>query len=306
VSIEVRVEGYHLYSRAMHGAVLRAGPVDVALEPAAPRVAAEVGGLVYDASIGTSAPIAGAAVNYLYHARLNAYPDLPGTAVSAADGLYAFELPLGPEDWLEMIVSAPGFATFSTVYDAPGLVSGPIDIPLAPLGGVLELAPAGRTSNCSDAFDVIIANRTEVGESLTILGIDFHFHYGGGVYGQDYIWDLSGIDFPLTLAAGEELRFPIRYPGRGRFPSRLSITVISGARTGSAGTAYFGDCRPACAGDCDNGSRVTIDELILGIVIALGNAATAACPAFDADADGRVSISELVAAVDRALGTCPR
>jgi hypothetical protein len=309
VSIEVRVDGYHLYARAMDGVVLRSGPVDVALEPAAPRVAAEVGGLVYDASIGPTAPIAGAEVSYVYHARLDAYPDLPGTAVSAADGRYAFELPLGPQDWLEVTVSAPGFATFSTIYGTDGLVAGPTDIALAPLGGVIEITPATRKSNCSDAFDVTIANRTDVGESLTILGLGFHFHYGGGVYGRDYVWDLSGTEFPLTLAPGEELRFPLRYLGRGDpsrgFPSRLAVTVVSGARSGSMGSGYYGDCLPACAGDCDNGRRVTVDELILGIGIALGNATTAACPSFDPDADGRVSISELVAAVDRALGTCP-
>src|SRR5262245_6413185 len=173
VSIQVRVDGYHFYSRAMEGAVLKSGPVDVPLEPAAPRVDAEIGGLVYDASIGPTAPIAGAEVSYVYHARLDAYPELPGTAVSAADGRYAFELPPGPQDWLEVTVSAPGFATFSTIYGTEGLVAGPTDIALAPLGGVVEITPAGRNSDCSDAFDVTIANRTDVGESLTILSLGF-------------------------------------------------------------------------------------------------------------------------------------
>jgi hypothetical protein len=111
--------------------------------------------------------------------------------------------------------------------------------------------------------------------------------------------------FPLNLAPGEELRFPMRYPGRGGYPSRLTMTVISGARAGDPFATYFGNCLPVCADDCDQRRTVTIDELILGIGIALGDATVAACPSVDVDGDGRVSIDELVAAVDRALSTCP-
>ncbi|MBI4518264.1 MAG: hypothetical protein HY699_20890 [Deltaproteobacteria bacterium] len=60
-----------------------------------------------------------------------------------------------------------------------------------------------------------------------------------------------------------------------------------------------------CAGDCDGGAEVTVDELVTGVNIALGNLALAACPAFDTTIDGEVTIEELVAAVNAALAGCP-
>lgn len=62
---------------------------------------------------------------------------------------------------------------------------------------------------------------------------------------------------------------------------------------------------PACTGDCSGTGGVTIDELVQGVTIALGNAAIDACPAFDADGSGTVTVDELVAAVGAALAGCP-
>lgn len=59
-----------------------------------------------------------------------------------------------------------------------------------------------------------------------------------------------------------------------------------------------------CAGDCDGSGTVTINELVSGVNIALGNRALAACPAFDANQDGTVAINELVGAVRAALEGC--
>lgn len=58
--------------------------------------------------------------------------------------------------------------------------------------------------------------------------------------------------------------------------------------------------QPPRVGDCNNDLRVGIDELVLGVNIALGDALTG-CPRFDGDADGQVRIDELLAAVDAAL-----
>ncbi len=57
----------------------------------------------------------------------------------------------------------------------------------------------------------------------------------------------------------------------------------------------------ATPGDCDGNGQVTIDELVVGVRIALGDAPSTACAAFDTDGDGTVTIAELVAAVGRAL-----
>jgi len=55
-------------------------------------------------------------------------------------------------------------------------------------------------------------------------------------------------------------------------------------------------------GDCDANKAVTVDELVIGVNIVLGNLASAACPSFDADADGGVTVDELLWAIANALG----
>jgi hypothetical protein len=62
---------------------------------------------------------------------------------------------------------------------------------------------------------------------------------------------------------------------------------------------------PACVGDCDGNGAVTVDELVLGVRIALGNAQISECPAFDQDASETVTVDELVQGVSNALNGCP-
>jgi len=62
---------------------------------------------------------------------------------------------------------------------------------------------------------------------------------------------------------------------------------------------------PACVGDCDHSTTVTVDELVLAVNISLGNIDVAQCRAADADGNGRVSVDELVKAVNDSLNGCP-
>ena len=59
-----------------------------------------------------------------------------------------------------------------------------------------------------------------------------------------------------------------------------------------------------CDGDCEGAGMVAINELIIGVNIALGNASVDACPAFDRDGSGQVAVNELIAAVNAALSGC--
>jgi hypothetical protein len=60
-----------------------------------------------------------------------------------------------------------------------------------------------------------------------------------------------------------------------------------------------------CTGDCNGNGAVSIEELVLGVGIALDTTPLDACRAFDPDGDELVSISELIAAVGNALAGCP-
>ncbi|OFV91254.1 MAG: hypothetical protein A3J75_05565 [Acidobacteria bacterium RBG_16_68_9] len=48
--------------------------------------------------------------------------------------------------------------------------------------------------------------------------------------------------------------------------------------------------RTATHGDCGGEGRVTVDELVKGVNIALGNMPLDRCPRFDANGNGRVTI----------------
>jgi len=59
-----------------------------------------------------------------------------------------------------------------------------------------------------------------------------------------------------------------------------------------------------CPGDCDGSGKVTVDELMTGVRIALGEQSYVDCLAVDADHNGQVTVDELTAAVDTALSGC--
>ena len=59
-----------------------------------------------------------------------------------------------------------------------------------------------------------------------------------------------------------------------------------------------------CVGDCNGRGEVTVDEIIKGVNIALGNAGLDTCQQFDANGDGSVTINELIVAVNNALSGC--
>ena len=70
-------------------------------------------------------------------------------------------------------------------------------------------------------------------------------------------------------------------------------------------SATTGNAQPPCTGDCNDSGAVAINELIVGVNIALGSAAVALCTNVDADGDEAVSVAELISAVNNGLGGCP-
>jgi hypothetical protein len=72
---------------------------------------------------------------------------------------------------------------------------------------------------------------------------------------------------------------------------------------GTQGGGVFG-IEQLCVGDCHGNGSVSVDELVRGVEILLGNAALAACTAIDVDGNGRVTVDELVLAVSSALNGC--
>lgn len=61
----------------------------------------------------------------------------------------------------------------------------------------------------------------------------------------------------------------------------------------------------ACIGDCDGDGSVSIGELVVGVNIALGQAALDRCPAFEEGGDGMLTVDRLLLGVNAALSGCP-
>jgi hypothetical protein len=59
--------------------------------------------------------------------------------------------------------------------------------------------------------------------------------------------------------------------------------------------------QPPRAGDCNGDLKVTVDEVITGVSIALGETDESVCPRFDGDHSGDVAVDEIVSAVSSAL-----
>jgi len=63
--------------------------------------------------------------------------------------------------------------------------------------------------------------------------------------------------------------------------------------------------RATCVGDCDGNGEVSVNEIIIGVNIALGLGPVTMCEAMDRNGDSMVSIDELLTAVNAALVGCP-
>jgi hypothetical protein len=84
--------------------------------------------------------------------------------------------------------------------------------------------------------------------------------------------------------------------------AKLDVVVLD--EEGTSLQVALNDTPDLCAGDCNENDAVSIDELVLGVGIALGSRPIAGCSALDVDGSKKVEINELVAAVARALRGC--
>jgi hypothetical protein len=59
-----------------------------------------------------------------------------------------------------------------------------------------------------------------------------------------------------------------------------------------------------CIGDCNGDKQVTVDEIIVMVNVALGNASVSTCEVGDANQDSQITVDEILAAVNNALNGC--
>jgi len=98
-------------------------------------------------------------------------------------------------------------------------------------------------------------------------------------------------------------------PGTYRLDNALALATTSEGTTitgvgGTHGAVTVSLIGRACSGDCDGNGTITIDELIVGVNIALGNRPVDDCLSLDPNGDAMVTINELIAAVGNAVNGC--
>jgi hypothetical protein len=77
----------------------------------------------------------------------------------------------------------------------------------------------------------------------------------------------------------------------------IFVAAVTSARAGAVET---------CVGDCPpTDQQVAVNELVVGVNVALGSGALDACPSYDANGNGAVGVEELIVAVNNAAQGCP-
>ena len=79
------------------------------------------------------------------------------------------------------------------------------------------------------------------------------------------------------------------------------VDIASGTDCGTTCACGGGG---SCTGDCNGDGQVTVNDLIIAVNVALGNAPVSQCTAIDTNGDGQVSVNELIQAVNSALNGC--
>ena len=131
------------------------------------------------------------------------------------------------------------------------------------------------------------------GATFQVGGTTFGITYKGGS-GNDVVLVAGPPPTPTSTPTGPPLQTATLTPTTP--PTRTPTLTPTPTVTGMA--AF-------CTGDCDGNGAVAVNELVLGVNIALGNVAADVCPQFDVDGDGQVTIPELIQAVGNALTGCP-
>ncbi len=216
-------------------------------------------------------------------AALAVSPDAMRLYASLNNGTIAvFTLPQGPPPRSVAVGTRPRGIAF--VPDGSrAYVTNSLDNTLTPIDTTSETAEAAIPVG-SAPLDIVITD-----DGATAYVVD-----SGG---DNTLSVISLPDGPVTTRGEQFAPFDLALGSCPLLPTPTPTVTTSPQPTGTPPVA-------ACAGDCDGDATVSINELITGVNIALGNSPASACPAFDGNGDGEVAINELIAAVNVALAGC--
>lgn len=142
---------------------------------------------------------------------------------------------------------------------------GPVQIPILPASGVLATLTMSIAANAPDTIPLHVFSAQ----------------------------DAARPQFAANISMGDQAACDVTAT-----QSRSNVAFTQGQVNVGTGPA-------ACVGDCSGNGEVIVNELIIGVNIALSRADVSACPSFDVNHDGSVVINELISGVNNALKGCP-
>jgi hypothetical protein len=129
------------------------------------------------------------------------------------------------------------------------------------------------------------------------------------VYGQYFSKCGTAVSFAFPVAAGpgsQLLSAATFAAGQYLVTWNDGATFSQGDVTGRDVYGTFLAPAPVgCVGDCGRDGRMTVDEILTMVNVALGNTTLCACETGDANGDGQIAVDEILHAVSNALNGCP-
>jgi YVTN family beta-propeller protein len=163
------------------------------------------------------------------------------------------------------------------------------DVPAGAAPGAIALSPDGSVAYVGSRNDSLFvldtATRKIIDTIYPVPGPSALVLAPGGSFA--YVADISS---DTVTVVNLLTRTPVAAVPVGQRPSAIALALPP---------------LTFCVGDCGQEREVTVDELLRGIRIALGEASLDDCPEFDADGDDQVTIDELMQAISNALNGCP-
>jgi hypothetical protein len=155
-----------------------------------------------------------------------------------------------------------------------------------------------RLGSASAAYSIVVSN---VGTAnLTVEGVAL-----AGADASQFVVD-GDLCSGLLLETTDTCSMAVRFVPISEGVKNASLEIASDdAKTPVVSIRLQGEPEPVvCAGDCDGDGDVTVNELIIGVNIALGSQPVERCEAVDDNEDGVCTVNELIRAVNAALGGC--
>jgi YVTN family beta-propeller protein len=184
------------------------------------------------------------------------------------------------------------------------------NLTVSPDGGVLYAL--GATLSAIDSHSGMLINSISVdllgARSLALSRDGSRLYVVNTNTDSVSVIDSASLSIVTSIPVGHE---PLAF---GQFigPETTPTPSLTPTKTptflhGEGGTPTHTVPRPApCLGDCNGDNRVSIDEIIMAVNIALGTVSIETCRPCDGDMDGLVTVEELVKAVANAVGACPQ